>query len=105
MRKARKEAGLFVLELTKFVRSRVSSRPLVSLFVAFIAIFASVFIYQAIVKAASKNWVQTDWSGGADTVSTADDTHLTDWTKYYSGTNVDNSTAGEIKLDVSITQP
>ena len=30
------------------------------------------------------NFQQTDWSGGADESTTIDDTHLTDWNKYYS---------------------
>jgi len=61
---------------------------------------AIIFYQKLIVRGASYGWLQTDWSGGADTGATA--AHPGDetgWTKYYSkDAAVSTSTAGEIKL-------
>ena len=50
--------------------------------------------------AATYNWNQSNWFGGADTVATANhNTDQNNWTKFYSkDDNVDVSTVGEMKL-------
>lgn len=68
----------------------------------FAALVAVVLIFDLLgIRAASYGWLQTDWSGGADTVNYP--THTDDqsgWTKYYSkDANVDvTSSPGDIKL-------
>jgi len=61
---------------------------------------AVVFYRSLIARSAVYGWVQTNWSGGADTGATA--AHPGDetgWTKYYSKDEVvSTSTPGEIKL-------
>lgn len=61
---------------------------------------------RSIIKALSLDFIQTDWSGGADTVTTINASNITGWTKYHSKTDgVNTSTAGEAKLNIAITQP
>lgn len=68
---------------------------------AITAITGTIIFYQSsAVRGAVYGWVQTDWSGGADTGATA--AHPGDgtgWTKYYSkDAAISTSTPGEIKL-------
>ena len=51
-------------------------------------------------RASTNSYVQSDWSGGADTAATS--THPTNqagWTKYYSQTGGVNTSGGELKLE------
>ena len=85
----------------KLSLQRRRSRFLLSLMVIVVAI---LLVKSHLVEAISRGFIQTDWSGGADTVTTANDTNLTSWTKYYSATSgIDTSVAGQasLKLDVS----
>lgn len=57
-----------------------------------------------LTKAATDSWLQTDWSGAADTVSDADATNAAGgaWTNYFfKSSNVDTATAGEVKLNAA----
>lgn len=92
--------------LLSWFKHRLLKKPLLSLTLALIAVFTSVLLYRTAVRALNRAWIQTDWSGGADTGATADDTNLTNWTKYYSGTSgVDTSVTGEAKLKLEVTTP
>ncbi|MDO8240417.1 MAG: hypothetical protein Q7T51_00320 [Candidatus Moranbacteria bacterium] len=54
------------------------------------------------IRGASFGWLQTDWSGGADTNAVANHTsNQTGWTKFFSkDANVD-TTAGEVKMSAT----
>jgi len=87
-----------------FVRSR--SFLVKSFFILAIVVSVFFFIKQELVQALSRNFSQTDWSGGLDTVSTIDDNSLSNWTKYYSKTDgIKTSDIGEMKLNIDISQP
>lgn len=66
----------------------------------FVALFILAFLMKPLLtRAAAKAFLQSDWSGGADTVTTADSDNLLEWTKYYSkDSGVDTATQGEVKL-------
>ena len=69
----------------------------VAVFVAIAAI--QIFFPNSKIKAATFGWVQSSWSGGADTVAKANHTaNQTSWTKFFSkDANVDTS-GGDVKL-------
>jgi uncharacterized membrane protein len=83
------------------------SRKLILSFLALFLIFLLVFTLKSNwIKALTKNFVQTDWSGGADIEATINDSNLSGWTKFYSkDSSVSHSTEGEIKLRLDVTQP
>jgi len=63
------------------------------------SLILALYLSQNNLKAATYTWQQTDWSGGADTNSTA--SHSSDqsgWTKYYSKDATLDDTGGELKL-------
>lgn len=67
------------------------------------AVFLSVSFFTT--RGATFGWLQTDWSGGADTVSTA--THTTNqsgWTKFFSkDANIDTTTTpGQASLSTTV---
>lgn len=95
----------FSSDLASWISRRLWKRKLLTLCLAITIIFASTLVNRVLVQALSKAWVQTDWSGGADTNATANSTNLTDWTQYYSGTNTDHATGGEIKLQRVLSTP
>jgi len=70
--------------------------------VAFILIAGGIFMSNIFgIKAASYSWLQTDWSGGADTVNFPNHTsNQSGWTKFFSkDANVDVATSpGDAKL-------
>ncbi len=81
-------------------------KPLFLLALAICGVILSIFFRRSIVNALSLGFVQTDWSGGADTISTINSSNISGWTKYYSKTEgVTTSTVGEAKLSITITQP
>jgi hypothetical protein len=90
---------------THSVGKIIIRKPLFSLGLALILVLASVLVHTAIIHALSKEWVQTDWSGGEDPSAASDPDNLTGWDNYISGTNIDHSTAGEVKLQRTFTQP
>jgi hypothetical protein len=91
---------------SKGVTVRFKYRPIISVTTALFLVLVSIIVTKSIVSALSKDFVQTDWSGGADTITTINDTNLSGWTKYYSKTDgVNTGTAGEVKLNITITQP
>lgn len=97
----------FIRELSSFIKTSFLSKKTASIVVAAILIMAFLVFYKTVgVNALSSGFIQTDWSGGADTSSTANSTNLTNWTKYYSKTTgVDTDTAGELKLKVILSTP
>jgi len=95
-----------ISKVSKYIRNFLSKKT-ASVIVIAILIITFFLVYKTIsVNALSSGFVQTDWSGGADTSATANGTNLTNWTKYYSKTSgVDTDTAGELKLKVVLTNP
>lgn len=84
----------------------MNKKQKIIVFLVVVGILGIAIIYPKLIGALTKTFVQTDWSGGADTVSTTDDTNLLNWTKYYSETDgIDTSTSTELKLEVTVTQP
>lgn len=79
--------------------------------VLYLSLFIAILFFAALRRinqadALSRGFIQTDWSGGADTVSTTDDTYLTTWTKYYSAdSGITATIAGELRLKVEVTSP
>jgi len=64
-----------------------------------IALVIFTQIKPLLIQAVTHTFIQTDWSGGADTNSTATEDNLSNWTKFYSGdTSISYTTPGEIKL-------
>ncbi len=62
-------------------------------------VFGSAVYFVNQIYALTLYFTQSDWSGGADTVTTINNSNATGWTKFYSKTaGIDNSTSGEIKL-------
>ncbi len=88
-----------MLKIKKFIQNKKSRKiyiPAIFLIVGFL-VFYKIFISQG----SNYSWIQSDWSGGADTGATA--THTTNqsgWTKFFSkDANVDvTATPGEITL-------
>jgi uncharacterized protein (TIGR02145 family) len=86
--------------------SRVTLATVAILIIATAAnsLLLSFFFPNMYTRAASFGWLQTDWSGGADTNATANHTSdQTGWTKYFSkDANVDvTTTPGEAKLSAA----
>jgi len=94
-----------MLKIKEFMKTKKSRKiyiPIILLVVGFL-IFYQVFIS----KGSSYNWIQSDWSGGADTGAVATHTdNQTGWTKFFSkDDNVDTTTTpGEITLIDSVTE-
>lgn len=89
-------------------KRRVLSKPAsVCFVVAFVIVGTAAYLLLTggyLTKAATDSWLQTDWSGVADTVSDADATNAAEgaWTNYFfKSSNVDTATAGEVKLNAA----
>lgn len=97
----------FFSELLFFVKKQFRRKKILYYAIVVLVIAVSIFSYKALkVSALSSNFVQTDWSGGADDTAVANDTNLSGWTKFFSSSDgVDNSTAGELKLKMTIASP
>ena len=70
-------------------RGRSSVRLLIAMFSVFLAIASGVFFYTKFAQAATFNFVQSSWTGGADLINPG--THYlnqTNWTKYASSTGL-----------------
>ncbi|MCD6270588.1 hypothetical protein J7J23_02285, partial [bacterium] len=69
--------------------------------VVLIAMIGSSFVFykpeQA--RASTYDWVQEDWSGGADTSANASSTYLSGWTKYYSKDAGITTIGGQVSLN------
>lgn len=67
-----------------------------------IGFFGFLSIRPGLINALTQSFVQTNWIGGADTGTTIDSSHMTDWTKFYSkDDSINIGTSGEIKLNLS----
>jgi len=97
----------FFKELKKYIFRPFNHKRAVTIISLALLVALSLLFYKVYkTNALSRGFIQTDWTGGADTVSTADDTRLLDWNKYYSKTTgVDTSTNGHLKLNLTISQP
>ncbi len=88
----------FVLPLWPFKKHW---QEIVALLILFSILVGAILFYQSkTAKGTSYNWVQTDWSGGAETINLP--IHLTNqsgWTKYYSKDSSINDLSGELKLN------
>lgn len=96
------------LRLKRYLRRVRANGSKRKLFVISLLVIGVGFLVTHLVRvsALSNSFVQTDWSGGADTVTNINSSNLTGWTKYYSKTDgVDTSVTGEAKLNVSVSQP
>ncbi|QQS43899.1 hypothetical protein IPM65_07245 [Candidatus Roizmanbacteria bacterium] len=89
------------------VTSYLSSLGIARKFQYVIALAIVVFVFGSAVYfvnqiyALTLYFTQSDWSGGADTDATINNSNATGWTKFYSKTaGIDNSTSGEIKIKI-----
>jgi len=89
-------------KIKKIVKSFKFKKPqLVGVGILVVVLFAGFQIFGILKsKGATFGWVQSTWSGGADTNAVANhNANQTNWTKFYSkDANVDTSTSGEVKL-------
>lgn len=92
-------------DIIKIVSTRLSSYGIARKFQYVIAIGIVVFVFGSAVYfvnqiyALTLYFTQSDWSGGADTNTTINNSNATGWAKFYSKTaGIDHSTSGEIKL-------
>jgi hypothetical protein len=84
-------------------RKRPLNRRFLILMFAILIGSGFIFVIRPIlVKAITKTFTQSDWSGGADINATNNDNNLTDWNKYYSkDSTINTDTLGEIKLNLN----
>lgn len=96
-RSARRRRTLFRLPRNEIVLLR--GRQALALLLAALLIIPGWFYRPEAAQAATYTFLQTDWSGGADTVTNANHTsNRTGWTKFYStDANIDTS-GGTLKL-------
>ena len=95
------------MDLNCLKYNKKSQKKIVLLFTAlFLAFFIFLKIKPLLTKALTNTFIQSDWSGGADTETTIDDNNLEGWTKFYSKTgSIDTSTANQTTLEIEISQP
>lgn len=94
-----KEEEKIILKKLLFIR--LSKKAAIA--IAFVAVFAAAgFVLLDkinVLRASTFGWVQTTWTGGADTVNFPNHTsNQTGWTKFYSKQSAD-TTNDEIKLE------